>query len=242
MSLLNSLPGAVIEDKEKLEENFLSFLHELDYPEGSLFRGPSFQLGQYRNWRAKFHDLMSNPRYTAAQPLPCYADLAILDLETCQYAALIEFRLQLDGQVEARLAALFKAILDRLQTRPPVFLVVPGVDSGFRILQLRDNGVWQEIPKGEFPHHATLIAGLAAEKAIATEVRQTRDLDHFNVICHLLAIAVGAIAIANITGLGALNSRQISLLTLAAALAIAPYAIAFRNSTPKNKPRILKLK
>lgn len=125
MSLLNSLPGAVIEDKEKLEETFLSFLHELDYPEGSLFRGPSFQLGQSRNWRAMFRDWASDPCDSAAQALPCYADLAILDLDTCQYAALVEFRLQLDGQVEARLAALFKAILDRLQTRRPFSLSFP---------------------------------------------------------------------------------------------------------------------
>lgn len=243
MSLLQHISDATAEDKEKLEQDFLSFLRELNYPEDSFFRGPSFHLTQAgqrkknsRNWLGiTTHDPDN-------EPLSCYADLAILDLVSCQYACLIEFRLQLDEEIESKLAGLFQEIFDCTQTRPPVFLVLPGVNAGFRINQLRENGTWQELPQKQFPHYPTLTAGLAAESTLAQEVKQARDLDRFTITCYLLAGAIGLITVANIAGLSALTAVQLTLLLFAALLVVAPHAVGFRLAAPKGRPKLFKIK
>jgi len=243
MSLLQYISTAAIEDKEKLEQDFLSFLRKLDYPEDSIFRGPTFYLaasGQRRkgssDWLGKAGDGSSN------EPIPSYADLAILDLESCRYVCLIEFRLQLDEEVESKLAGLFRAIFDCTQTKPPVFLVLPAPNTGFRIHQLRENGTWQELPQKQFPHYPTLAAGLAAESSLAQEVKQARDLVRFSITCYILAGAIGLITVANIAGFSALTSIQLLLLVFVALLVIAPHAVGFRLTAPKDRPKLFKIK
>ncbi len=243
MSLLNYISDGIIEDKEKLEQDFLSFLRELNYPEDSIFRGPSFRLTGAGTWRTNYRDWFGKKiDGSAGEPLPCYADLAILDLESCQYACLVEFRLQLDEEIESKLAGLFRAIFDCTKTKPPVFLVLPGLNDGFRIHQLRDNGTWQELPQKQFPHYPTLTAGLAAENSLAQEVKQTKDLDRFTITCHILAGAIVLITVANIAGLSALTTIQLSLLIFAALLVIAPHAVGFRLAAPKGRPKLFKIK
>ncbi|MDB6064644.1 MAG: hypothetical protein JWR26_852 [Pedosphaera sp.] len=244
MSLLNSISDGLLEDKEPLEETFLSFLHSLDYPEGSLFRGPSFQLSEAAKWRNNFFRRLRNGFGSDAldEPFPCYADLAILDLETHRYVCLIEFRLQIDEQIEHSLASAFQSILTYLQTRPPVFLVVPAPGAGFQIFQLRENAVWQELPRKLFPHYPTLAAGLAAEEHLAMEVRRARSLDRFRITCHTLAAAIALTTLTNISGLSSLTIIQACLLLLAAMFVIAPHAVGVRLSPSGTKPRVLKIK
>jgi hypothetical protein len=243
MSLLNSMPDAVIEDKEQIEADFIAFLHDLDYPEGSLFRGPSFQFKLREKWRSLFQrwsgKSVGNP---SGKLFSCYADLGILELETCQYAALIEFRLKLDGQTGSRLATMFEVILDCVPARPQIFLVAPGFNAGFRIFQLVENGRWQEVPRKHFPRYSTLAAGFTAEKTLYREFNQARNLRRFTLTCRLLASAVGIIALCSIVGLSPLTAGQISLLMLAALLLVAPDAINFRfaNSQGKAKPTTIK--
>src|SRR4051812_1678186 len=126
------MSDTLIEDKEKLEEDFLVFLHESNYPEDSVFRGPSFHLDEATKRRLGLPKLFSTNRLDD-ESYPCYADLAILDLETQEYAALIEFRARLDEQVESEMAEFFRAILECLEVKPPVFLVVPQSSTAFRI-------------------------------------------------------------------------------------------------------------
>ncbi len=243
MSVLHYISDAVIEDKEKLEQDFLSFLRELNYPEDSIFRGPTFHLKENSERRDNLHNWLGRAAGGAAnKPPPCYADLAILDLETCHYASLIEFRLQLDEEIESKLADLFQSILDCTQIKPPVFLVLPGPNGGFRIHQLRENGNWQELPQKQFPHYLTLTAGLAAEGTLAREVKEARNLDRFSITCYVLAGTVGLITIANIVGLSALSAVQLSLLILATLLVIAPHAVGIRLAAPRGRSGLFKIK
>ena len=233
-ALPNSMSEVLLEDKEKLEEEFLSFLRDLNYPEGSVFRGPSFQLKNVGPWRNSFHALFGKATGSSGdeEPFPVYADLAVLDLENCQYASLIEFRLRIDEQIEGEMAALFGAILNCMEGKPPVFLVVPLFNAGFRIYQLRA-GTWQELPKKSFPHYPTLVAGLAAEKALIREVRQVRALDRFTITCHLLAGIIALIVVAGLGGFSVLTARQTTMLVLVTLLAVAPHAAGFRLLPPK---------
>jgi len=243
MSLLNFMPNAPIEDKEKLEEEFLAFLHDLDYPEDAVFRGPSFQIKLRPPPRDNIRDWIGDTiGSSTAQATSCYADLAILDLQTCEYAALVEFRLHLDEQIESQLANVFQAVLESVQTRPPAFLVIPGLNSGFRIFQLRENGHWQELPKKHFPHYATLAAGFAAEKNFNREFNETRTLGRFAMACRIVAGAVAVIALSSMFGLSALTIGQILLVVLAAVLVIAPDALNLRSSNSKAGPKLMRLK
>lgn len=243
MSVLHYISDAVIEDKEKLEQDFLCFLRELNYPEDSIFRGPAFHLKDPGQRGHKLYSWFGKvPGGATDKPFPCYADLAILDLESCQYACLVEFRLQLDEEIESKLAEMFQAIFDCTQTKPPVFLVLPGLNAGFRIHQLRENGNWQELPQKQFPHYPTLTAGLAAEGTLAQEVKQARNLDRFTITCHVLAGTVALITIANIAGLSALTAVQLSLLMVAALLVIAPHAVGIRLAAPRGRPKFFKIK
>jgi hypothetical protein len=235
--------GTLIEDKERLEEQFLSFLHDLNYPEDSIFRGPTFQIEEAAKRRANLYNPLA--KVTSAEskgddPFPCYADLAILDLESREYACLVEFRLQLNEQIEMEMADFFRTILASLDARPPVFLVVPQTNGNLRIHQLRENGIWQELTQKSFPHYPTLVAGHAAEKALTREVKLGRALDRFGSTCYILAGIIALIVIASIGGLSALTPSQMSLLVLVALLAVAPTAIGFRISSAKNKPRLIK--
>jgi hypothetical protein len=230
-----------IEDKEKLEEDFLSFLHESQFPDDSIFRGPSFQLDEATKQRVGFPKLFTKEGMDD-ECFPCYVDLAILDLESQEYAALIEFRLRLDEQVESEMSEFFSAILGCLEVKPPVFLVVPQGSSGFRIYQMRENGIWQEVSRKNFPHYATLVAGHAAERAVIREVTQGKALDRFTVTCYLVAGIIALIAISSISGLNALTSSQMTLLVVVALLAVAPHAISFRLSATRGKPRVLKFR
>lgn len=241
MSLLNFIPDTSIEDKEKLEEDFIAFLRELDYPEDAFFRGPSFNI--------KLHHDPTDPLQWLGQSLgngasnvSSYADLAILELQTCQYLALVEFRLKLNEQTESRLATVFQGVLDSVHTRPPAFLVVPVHSGGFRIYQLRENSRWEEVPKKYFPHFTTLAAGFAAEKNLNREFTQSRNLDRFSLTCRLLAGALGILALLNIIGLSALTAGQISLLIFVAVLLVAPEAAASRTSKGKPKHKLLRIK
>jgi hypothetical protein len=244
MSLLNSISDGFLEDKEQLEETFLSFLHSLDYPEGSLYRGPSFQLSEAARWRNTLYRRVRRMLGGCKlyEPFPAYADLAILDLETRQYLCLIEFRLHIDGPTEHKLAGAFQSVLACLRTSPPVFLVVPAPGPGFQIFQLRQNEVWQELPRKLFPHYPTLAASLAAEERLASQVRDARNLDRLRITCHALASVIALTTFANIIGLGSLTRSQTVLLLLAAAFVIAPHAVGVRHPPSGTKPKILKLK
>lgn len=234
MSLLHYISEPVLEDKEKLEQDFLTFLRELGFPEDSIFRGPSFHLNQNGKWLKSFSAKFGAFRGSSSgAPLECYADLAILDLESCQYAGLVEFRLQLDEEIEAKLAALFLAIFAVTNSRPPVFLVVPRNSGGFRIHQLREDGIWQEIPQKQFPHYPTLTAELAAESSLAQKVQQARDLDRFAVTCYGLAGLIALVILANIAGWSFLTPVQLTLVAFLALLVIAPHAVGLRLGTPK---------
>ena len=167
------------------------------------------------------------------EPVPCYADLAVLDLETCQYAGLVEFRLQLDEETESKLAGLFLGIFECTHNRPPVFLVVPRNSGGFRIHQLREDGNWQELPQKQFPHYPTLTAEFAAETALARKVKEAKDLDRFAITCYILAGIVALIAVANIVGWSLLTPVQLTLLFLVVLLIVAPHAIGLRLAAAK---------
>lgn len=243
MSLLNSIRDTKIEDKEKLEEEFLDWLHELGYPEGSLFRGPSFHLKLRGKWREHFdrefgHDLGGSPR----RAFSCYADLGILEMETSQYAALVEFRIKRDTQTEAQLATVFEAILDRVQTPPSIFLVTPRPDAGFSIFHLQENGHWRELPAKHFPRYATLTASFSAARTLNEESTQARNLDRFAITCRLVAAIIGAITLTSIIGLHPLAIGQILLLALAAVLLVAPEALGFRSTNGKGKSKFLRFK
>lgn len=242
MSLLNAIWDTTVEDKEKLEEAFLAFLDDLGYPEGSIFRGPSFQIKLRGKWRSAFQRLFGNHVVEQTEPFSCYADLGILDLDTSQYAALIEFRLKLDEESESRLATVFEAILDHVQTRPSVFLVTPGSDSGFCIYQLQENDHWREQPAKHFPRHATLAASFSATRALNQESTQARNLDRLALTCRLLAGVIGAITLSSIIGQRPLTTGQISLLILAALLLVAPDIIGYRFAGDKTKPKLLRIK
>jgi hypothetical protein len=230
----------LFENKEKLEEEFLSFLHNSNFPEDSIFRGPSFQLKEPLRLQVQlFRGLGRVIGAAREEPLPCYADLAILDLQGLEYAALIEFRLKLNEPVETEMAEFFGKILNCLETKPPVFLVVPLPDSGFCIYQLRENNRWQELPKINFPHYATLVAGHAAEKNLTREAKQGKSLDRFTLTCHTLAGVLGLLAVASIGGLTDLTATELLLLFLAALLLIAPFTVGFRLSHGKPKSRLL---
>jgi hypothetical protein len=230
-----------IEDKEKLEEDFLGFLHESQYPDDSIFRGPSFQIDEATKRRVNFPKLFKKDGLDD-ECFPCYVDLAILDLESQEYAALIEFRLRLDEQVESEMSEFFRAILKSLDVKPPVFLVVPQGSSCFRIYQLRENGIWKEVPQKSFPHYQTLVAGHAAEKKATRDVKLGKALDRFTTTCYLVAGIIALIVISSIGGLNALTVSQMTLLILVASLAVAPHAIRFRLSMAGSKPRILKFR
>src|SRR4051794_40080591 len=92
----------ILEDKEKLEEEFLAFLHESNFPDDSIFRGPCFQIKTPGRWKRNVSGWFGSMvgLGTEAEEPPCYADLAILNLESNEYIALVEFRLQLNEQVE----------------------------------------------------------------------------------------------------------------------------------------------
>ena len=230
MSVLHYISEPVAEDKEKLEQDFLAFLREVGYPDDSIFRGPSFHLKQNGQWRRNFDET------STSEPVPCYADLAILDLETSQYAGLVEFRLQADEKIEAKLAGLFLGIFESTESRPPVFLVVPRNNAGFRIHQLREDGNWQELPQKQFPRYPTLTTELAAETALARKIMETRELDRFAATCYALAAVLGLIVIANILGWTLLTPMQLSLLILVVLLFVAPHAIGLRLSSSKHRP------
>ncbi|MDB6122111.1 MAG: hypothetical protein JWQ71_1104, partial [Pedosphaera sp.] len=205
------MSGTIIEDKERLEEQFLSFLHDLNYPEDSIFRGPSFQIEEAARRRLKYHGALAKPLGTETEgedPFPCYADLAILDLESHEYTCLIEFRLQLNEQIEMEMADFFRTILESLDAKPPVFLVIPQPNSAFRIYQLRENGIWQELPRKSFPHYPTLVAGHAAEKSLNREAKEEKAWDRFSSACYVVAGIVALIVIASIGGLNALTPSQ----------------------------------
>lgn len=232
---------ALIEDKEKLEEDFLAFLLGFNYPSDSIFRGPSFQIDESTKRHIAFPNLFG--KNIAADRLddesfPCYADLAILDLESQEYAALIEFRLKLNEQTEGEMAEFFRVILASLEIKPPVFLVSTQATSGFRIYQLRENGIWQEIPPKNFPHYATLVAGHAAEKSITREVKQGKALDRLTTACYIIAGIIALITISSIGGMSALTISQMLLIFLIAILAVAPHAIGFRLSSSRNRDKI----
>lgn len=236
MSLLHYISEPVVEDKEKLEQEFMAFLRELGFPEDSIFRGPSFHLPQDGRWRRNFSARFGASRaISSGEPLQCYADLAILDLETHQYAGLVEFRLHLDEEVEAKLAALFLAIFAATNSRPPVFLVVPRNSGGFRIHQLREDGIWQELPQRQFPHYPTLTAELAAETSLAQKVQQAHDLDRFAVTCYVLAGIIALIILANAAGWRFLTPIQLTLIAFLSLLVIAPHAVGLRLGTPTTK-------
>jgi hypothetical protein len=241
MSLLNAIWDTTVEHKESLEEEFLSFLHELGYVEGSIFRGPSFQIKVRGKWRNAFQRLFGHA-VDDQNLFSCYADLGILDLETSQYAALIEFRLHLDKESESRLATVFEAILDHVQTRPSVFMVTPGHDSGYCIYQLQENRHWRELPAKHFPHYPTLTASFTAARALNQESNQARNLDRFSLTCRLLAGAIGVITLTSIISMRPLTTGQISLLILAAVLLIAPELISFRVASDRTKPKLLRIK
>lgn len=242
MSLLNFIPNNALEDKEKLEEDFIAFLRELDYPEDAFFRGPSFNIKIHEEPTDPLQWLGQSLGNGSAGPVSCYADLAILELQTCQYLALVEFRLKLNEQTESELASVFQVVLNQVHTRPPAFLVVPVPSGGFRIYQLRENARWEEVPKKHFPHYTTLAAGFAAEKNLNREFTQSRNLDRFALMCRLLAGGIGILALLNIIGLSALTAGQISLLIFVAVLLIAPEAAASRGSSGKPKPKLLRIK
>ncbi len=241
---LTVMPDTLLEDKEQLEQEFLAFLHGAGHPEHSIFRGPCFQLKDLRTWRralfAWFGRLLGTQRED--EVFPSYADMAILDLENREYIALIEFRLQLDDEVEAELAEFFGGILDCIAAKPPVFLVTTSLNSGFRVCQLRENGIWQELPKRSFPSHATLVAVHAAEKAFIQEAKQGKAIDHFTITCHTLAGALGLISLASLGRLASLTDNEVLLLGLAALLVVAPHSIGIRLSNAKSKARLARTK
>jgi hypothetical protein len=243
MSLLNSIWHTKIEDKESLEEQFIDWLNALGYPEGSLFRGPSFHLKLGAKWRDTFHlqfghDVGDKPR----RALSCYADLGILEVETSQYAALVEFRTDRDEHAESQLATVFEAILDNIQTRPSIFLVTPGPDAGFSIYHLQEGGHWRELPAKHFPRYATLAAGFAAARTLNEESAHSRSLDRFAITCRLLAAVIGAITLTSIIGLHPLALGQMILLALAAILLVAPEALGSRSGNGKARAKILRIK
>jgi hypothetical protein len=233
---------AVLEDKEELEQEFLAFLHGAGFPEESVFRGPCFQIPGLRTWRralfAWFGRLLGADR--EEERSPCYADMAVLDLENSEYVALIEFRLRLTDEIETEIAQFFRGILNCVTVKPPVFLISPSMTSGFRICQLRENGVWQPMPQRSFPGYKTLVAGHEAERKFMEEASRGRALDHFTVTCHALAGVLGLISLASLGKLASLTDNEMLLLGLAALLVIAPHSIGIRLSNAKHKPRLLR--
>ena len=231
---------AVLEDKEELEQEFLAFLHGAGIPENSIFRGPCFQIPGLRTWRrelfAWFGRLLGAERDDEGSR--CYADMAILDLESSEYVALIEFRLCLTDEIETEIAQFFRGIMNCIGVKPPVFLISPSMTSGFRICQLRENGVWQTLPQQSFPSYTTLVAGHAAERKFIEEASRGRALDHFTITCHALAAVLGLISLASLGRLASLTDNEMLLLGLAALLVIAPHSIGIRLSNAKHKPRL----
>ena len=242
MSLLNITPNAVVEDKEKLEEDFIAFLREVGYPEDAFFRGPSFNVNLPQKRTDPLQWLGQSFGDPGSHSVSCFADLAILELQTCQYLALVEFRLKLNEQTESRLAAVFQAVLNSVQTRPPAFLVAPAHTGGFRIYQLRENSRWEEVPKKYFPHYSTLAAGFTAEKTFNREFAQSRNQDRFALLCRMLAGAIGFLTFTSILGLSALTAGQICLVIVAALLLLAPEAAVFRSSGGRPKAKFLRRK
>ncbi|MDB6111468.1 MAG: hypothetical protein JWR69_3218 [Pedosphaera sp.] len=236
------MADVILADKEKLEEEFLSFLRETNFPDDSIFRGACFRIKEPGKWKRTLSGWFGNLMGLSAEAgeLPCYADLAILDLESKEYVALVEFRMQVNEQVETEMVEFFHAVLDSMETKPPVFLVVPLLNCGFRIYQLREHDLWQELPRKNFPHYLALAAGHAAEKTVAREAKQGKALDRFTMTCHLLAGALGLLAIASIGGLTALSSGEMLLLVLVALLVIAPHTVSFRVSGTKDKPHLIR--
>ncbi len=238
------MPAATLEDKERLEEEFLAFLHESNFPGDSIYRGPCFRLREPWEWKHSLREKLGGllGAETADQSFPHYADLALLDLENREYVALIEFRLRLNEDVEAELAQFFRLVLDALETKPPIFLVVPLLNTGFRIYQLRENNHWQELPRKNFPHYATLVAGHAAEKAVAHEARAGTALYRFTATCYVLAGAIALVTTASIGGLATLSTGQMLLMALVALLVVAPHTVGFRlsHARTRDQPRLLR--
>jgi HPt (histidine-containing phosphotransfer) domain-containing protein len=239
---LTTMAEAVLEDKEELEQEFLAFLHGGGFPEDSIFRGPCFQIPGLRTWRralfAWFGRLLGAEREDEGSP--CYVDMAILDLETREYVALIEFRLQITDEIETEIAQFFRGTLNCIAVKPPVFLISPSLTSGSRICQLRENGNWQKLPQRSFPSYATLVAGHSAERTFIDEASRGRALDHFTVTCHALAGVLALISLASLGRLASLTDNEMLLLGLAALLIIAPHSIGIRISNANRKPRLVR--
>lgn len=243
MSLLNSIPDAAIEDKEMFEEEFLDFLRELDYPEDSIFRGPAFNLKLTRKWKARLQEALGGEGVSLRNDLlSCYADLAILELDTCRYAALIEFRLRADEETKSRIATLFQAVLECAEIRPPAFLVTPGRNGGFRIFQLRENEHWQELPAKHFPHYTTIAAGYAAEKSLNPGFRHERNMRRFTLACRALAGFLALVVCSSIVGLTALTVGQICLMITISILLMAPESFGFRSVASNGLGKFLRMK
>src|SRR5258706_6665642 len=99
------MSDVILEDKEKLEEEFLSFLRESNCPDDSILRGPCFPIKEPGRWKRTLSGWFGTVIGTGAEEeeFPCYADLSILDLESNEYVALVEFRLQLNEQIETEM-------------------------------------------------------------------------------------------------------------------------------------------
>ena len=233
------MSGDTMADKERLEEEFLAFLRESHFPDDSIYRGPCFGYLEARRWRrdlsARLNRLLGQP--SGDETFPYYADLALLDLESREYIALVQFRLEFTEEVEAEVIAFFEPILSSLQTQPPVFLVVPQLNVGFRVYQLGENRQWKDVPRRNFPRYSTLAAGHAAAKTLAAEARSEAVLDRFSVTCYSLAGALGLLTVGGIVGVTSLNDRQLVLLLAAALLALAPHSLGLHQVRLQPAPR-----
>jgi len=210
--------------REQLEEEFLSFLRQSNFPDDSIFRGPSFQIKKRGIWNRPF-SRRSGSREMAklyGEATPCYADLAILDLVSCEYVCLVEFRMEHNEHVEKEVSRLFKAILNSISPKPPVFLVTADAVSRFRIFQLSDDNAWRELSKSDFPHYPTLAAAHIADTKLARELQRERTLDRFTEICHVVVGTICLVTIAFLGGLAAISIGKLILLCIVAVLVIAP--------------------
>lgn len=241
MSLLHSIWDTTVEDKESLEEEFLAWLREHGYPEGSLFRGPSFHLKLGRKSREAFRRHFHHAAFDESHELSCYTDLAILDLESNQYAALVEFRTHLDDDDEKRLATVFQAILDELPAAPAIYLVVPGAQYGFIIYQMQDGGFWSEIPATQFPGYSAMTKNFATARLSNEELHHTRGLSRFTYACRALAILIAALTIYSFIRVGPLTTVHILLLIIAALLFLGPEALGYQTAA-KHRPKILRFR
>lgn len=160
------------------------------------------------------------------------ADIALIDPRRNEFIALIEIKSKREHRpLRSAVAQLLEYGRDLQKPHLPLYLISPPIENSnrvFEIDQVLPNGDVNEVYPDEFPGYDALVAGDKAASKTRMTQKVTHVADNFRTLCWILCGAVLIILALDISNIFVLNTRQLTLIAVAAGLAILPYAAKFK--------------